>query len=55
VRGSRDRGVKHEAGFPERSYFILDKEGAAGARKSRGLFSEQPEVDDVLEDLDKAL
>ena len=48
-------GVKHEAGFPERSYFVIDREGVVRAKKVEDSPGEQPEVDDVLEDLEKAL
>lgn len=50
-----DYGVKHEAGFPERAYFVIDKEGIVRAKKIEGSPSDQPEVEAVLEDLEKAL
>ncbi|HVF02652.1 MAG TPA: redoxin domain-containing protein [Rubrobacteraceae bacterium] len=48
-------GVKHEAGFPERAYFVIDKEGVVCARKIESSPDDQPEVETVLEDLEKAL
>lgn len=48
-------GVKHEAGFPERAYFVIDKEGVVRAKKVEDSPGDQPEVEDVLEDLEKAL
>jgi len=48
-------GVKHEAGFPERAYFVIDKEGVVRAKKVESSPGDQPEVDNVLEDLEKAL
>jgi peroxiredoxin len=48
-------GVKHEAGFPERAYFVIDKEGVVRAKKIEDSTSDQPEVEEVLEDLEKAL
>lgn len=48
-------GVKHEAGFPERAYFVIDKEGVVCARKVESSPDDQPEVETVLEDLEKAL
>lgn len=48
-------GVKHEAGFPERAYFVIDKEGIVRAKKVEDSPGDQPEVEDVLEDLEKAL
>ena len=48
-------GVKHEAGFPERAYFVIDKEGVVRARKIEDSPGDQPEVEDVLDDLNKAL
>jgi peroxiredoxin len=48
-------GVKHEAGFPERAYFVIDKEGIVRAKKIEDSPSDQPEVEEVLEDLEKAL
>ncbi len=48
-------GVKHEAGFPERAYFVIDKDGVIRAKKVEDSPSDQPEVEDVLEDLEKAL
>lgn len=48
-------GVKHEAGFPERAYFVIDKEGVVRAKKIEDSPSDQPEVEEVLEDLEKAL
>jgi peroxiredoxin len=48
-------GVKHEAGFPERAYFVIDQEGVVRAKRVEDSPGDQPEVEDVLEDLDKAL
>ena len=48
-------GVKHEAGFPERAYFIIDQEGVVRAKKIEDSISDQPELEDVIEDLEKAL
>ncbi len=48
-------GVKHEAGFPERAYFVIDKEGVVRAKKVESSPGDQPEDDAVLEDLEKAL
>jgi peroxiredoxin len=48
-------GVKREAGFPERAYFIIDQEGVVRAKKVEDSISDQPEVEEVLEDLEKVL
>jgi peroxiredoxin len=48
-------GVRHEAGFPERAYFVIDREGVVRAKKIEDSPGDQPEVKAVLEDLDKAL
>jgi peroxiredoxin len=48
-------GVEHEAGFPEQAYFVIDREGIVRARKIEDSISDQPEVKQVLEDLEKAL
>lgn len=48
-------GVKHEAGFPERAYFVVDKEGVVRAKKIEDSISDQPELEAVIEDLEKAL
>lgn len=48
-------GVKHEAGFPERAYFVIDSEGVVRAKKIEDSISDQPELEDVIEDLEKAL
>ena len=48
-------GVKHEAGFPQRAYFVIDKEGIVRAKKIEDSPGDQPEVEDVLDDLEKAL
>jgi peroxiredoxin len=46
-------GVEHEAGFPERAYFVIDREGVVRARKIENSINDQPEVEEVLEDLEK--
>lgn len=48
-------GVKHEAGFAERAYFVIDREGVVRARQVEATPSDQPEVDAVLQDLDRSL
>ena len=48
-------GVEHEVGFPERAYFVIDREGVVRARKIEETPKDQPEVDEVLQDLEKAL
>jgi peroxiredoxin len=50
-----DYGVKHEAGFSNRAYFVIDEEGVVRARKIEDSPGDRPEVDTVLEDLEKAL
>jgi peroxiredoxin len=50
-----DYGVRHERGFPERAYFVIDKEGVVRAKKVEDSPSDQPEIEAVLEDLEKAL
>ncbi len=48
-------GVKHEAGFPERAYFIIDRDGVVRARQVESSPKDSPEVEAVLRDLDEAL
>ncbi len=50
-----DYGVKHEAGFSERAYFVIDEEGVVRAKKVESSPGDRPEVEEVLEDLEKAL
>lgn len=50
-----DYGVKHEGGFPERAYFVIDREGVIQAKKVEATPKDRPEVEDVLEDVKKAL
>lgn len=49
-----DYGVKHEAGSPERAYFVVDREGVVRAKRIERNPGDQPE-EDVLDDLAKAL
>ena len=46
-------GVKHEAGFPERAYFVIAQEGVVRAKKVEDSPGDQPEVEEVIEDLEK--
>ncbi len=50
-----DYGVKHDAGFPERAYFAIDREGVVRAKRGEESPGGQPEVQDVLDDLEKEL
>ena len=50
-----DYGVRHEAGFPERAYFIIDSEGVVRASKVEDSPGDQPQISDVLADLDATL
>ncbi|MGH3147862.1 MAG: redoxin domain-containing protein [Rubrobacter sp.] len=50
-----DYGVRREAGFPDRAYFIIDREGIVRVRRVESSTRDQPDVAAVLEDLDKAL
>jgi peroxiredoxin len=50
-----DYGVKHDAGFAERAYFVIDRDGVVRARRVEESPGDQPEVEDVLDDLEKAL
>jgi peroxiredoxin len=51
---AEEYGVKHEAGFPERAYFVVDQEGVVRA-KVEDSPGDQPEVEAVLQELEKAL
>jgi peroxiredoxin len=48
-------GVKEEAGFPERSYFVVDQEGVVRAKKVGDSPGNQLEVEEILQDQKKAL
>lgn len=48
-------GVQHDAGFPLRAYFIIDGEGVVRARRVEPTPGQQPDVEEVLEDLDGVL
>ena len=48
-------GVRHELGFPERAYFIIDREGMVRAKQIEPTPKTQPELERVLEDAEKAL
>jgi peroxiredoxin len=48
-------GVKHEADVPERAYFVIDQQGVVRARKVEDSLGDQPEVEEVIEDLEKVL
>ena len=48
-------GVKHEAGFPERAYFVIAQEGVVRAKKVEDSPGDQLEVEEVIEDLEKVL
>ena len=48
-------GVKHEAGFPERAYFVIAQEGVVRAKKVEDPPGDQLEVEEVIEDLEKVL
>ena len=48
-------GVKHEAGFPERAYFLIDRDGVVRAKRVESSPEDSPEVEAVLRDLDEAL
>jgi peroxiredoxin (alkyl hydroperoxide reductase subunit C) len=50
-----DYGVTHEVGFSNRAYFVIDEEGVVRAKKIEDSPGDRPEVDTVLEDLEKAL
>jgi len=50
-----DYGVRHETGFPERAYFIIDREGIIRAKRIEPSTKDHPELDAVLADLDGAL
>ncbi len=50
-----DYRVEHDAGFPERAYFVVDREGAVRAKRVEESPGDQPEVEDILDDLEKAL
>ena len=48
-------GVKNPAGFAQRAYVVVDREGIVRAKRVEESPRDQPEVDDVLDDLDRAL
>lgn len=51
----RAYGVEHEVGFPERAYFVIDREGVVRARKVEASPKDKPEVEEILKDLGEAL
>lgn len=52
---TQEYGVRHERGFPERAYFIIDREGVIRTKQIEQTPKSQPELDKVLEDIEKVL
>lgn len=52
---AEEYGVLHERGFAERAYFVIDREGVIRTRRIEASPSDKPELDEVLEDLERAL
>jgi peroxiredoxin len=48
-------GVRHEADLPERAYFVKDQQGVVRTKKVKDSPGDQPEVEEVIEDLEKVL
>lgn len=48
-------GVKNPAGFAERAYVVVDREGVVRAKRVEESPRDQPELETVLDDLDNAL
>jgi peroxiredoxin len=48
-------GVKNPAGFAERAYVVVDRDGVVRAKRIEDSPRDQPEVEAVLDDLDEAL
>jgi peroxiredoxin len=52
---SGDYGVLREEGFADRAYFVISSGGEVRAKKVEDVPSRSPEIEAVLEDLDRAL
>lgn len=50
-----DYGVRHEKGFPERAYFVIDGDGVVRTRRVEDSPGDQPPLNEVLADLDSVL
>lgn len=50
-----DYGVRHEKGFPERAYFVIDGDGVVRRSRVEATPKDQPPLNEVLSDLDGAL
>lgn len=48
-------GVRHELGFPERAYFVIDSGGVVQTRRVEESPGDQPPLSEVLADLDGVL
>jgi peroxiredoxin len=48
-------GVRNEAGFANRAYVVVDRDGVVRAKRVEESPRDQPEIETVLDDLDKAL
>jgi peroxiredoxin len=48
-------GVRHDKGFPERAYFVIDSGGVVQRRRVEEAPGDQPPLKDVLADLDAVL
>lgn len=54
-RAIEDYGVVQEDGYPERAYFIIDREGAIRVKRVAYWTKVKPEVEALLEGQERAL
>ncbi len=54
-RGIEAYGVRRERGFPERAYFIIDREGVTRAKRVESSSKIQPELELIFKDLEAVL